>query len=411
MMMRHALLVACCLACTSLATPTGIALPVRPFDFASRYIADPEGFHRRDDLRFLRRSYDAAPAPAETNTADRPAEPDIADLGLPLPPAIKPIVDRELAAPVPREEFCTILVAAAQTNDLPVGFFANLIWQESRFDHKAVSPVGAQGVAQFMPGTAEEVGLDNPFDARDALRASARLLRSLHERFGNLGLAAAAYNAGPGRVASWLTRRVGLPRETRDYIQTITGQPADRWDDEKPQAAIFKVPPRVPCHRVAAFAQVERHERAIMEAVKARLDAEAAEKRRLADLEASAAERKRKKKGAHRIVRKKQPEQTAAVTEKNDTANDRPDDGKTVKSGKATESSNAKSSDTAKSGEATSKAAKVAKAAPAKPSKTGQTAKVEETPVRSRKPLSAAKANQSVEQPQPRSPRASRVAK
>src|SRR5205814_6611619 len=66
----------------------------------------------------------------------------------------------------------------------------------------AVSPKGAEGIAQFMPGTAAERGLANPFDPEQAIPHAARFLAELKRRFGNLGMAAAAYNAGPARVRS-----------------------------------------------------------------------------------------------------------------------------------------------------------------------------------------------------------------
>ena len=84
------------------------------------------------------------------------------------------------------------VAAAAGENDLPVDFFARLIWQESRFDPTAVSRAGAQGVAQFMPATASARGLADPFDPIEAIAHSAKLLRDLRREFGNLGLAAAA---------------------------------------------------------------------------------------------------------------------------------------------------------------------------------------------------------------------------
>ena len=86
---------------------------------------------------------------------------------------------------------CDALAAAAGENDLPVDFFARLIWQESRFDPTAVSRAGAQGVAQFMPATASARGLADPFDPIEAIAHSAKLLRDLRREFGNLGLAAA----------------------------------------------------------------------------------------------------------------------------------------------------------------------------------------------------------------------------
>jgi hypothetical protein len=248
--------------------------------------------------------------PEETEHApDMAAEPPLdIDLALPLPPPIKRVTDPDLAPRLPQDELCNLLVAVAVSNELPVGFFANLIWQESRFDHRAISRAGAQGVAQFMPGTADDVGLDNPFNARDALPASGRLLRQLRERFGNLGLAAAAYNAGPRRVSDWLAKRGGLPRETRDYIRIVTGEPADHWDDEKPQPAVYRVPRSVPCHNVAWFAEIEQAQRARMEAERARAEAEAAEKRRIAELERAAA---RKRKAAARRLAKAKAQATA----------------------------------------------------------------------------------------------------
>jgi hypothetical protein len=76
------------------------------------------------------------------------------------------------------DEVCTTLVEVAQANELPVGFFTNLIWRESRFDHAAISRVGAMGIAQFMPDVADALRLD-AFDVREALPASGRLLRAL----------------------------------------------------------------------------------------------------------------------------------------------------------------------------------------------------------------------------------------
>ena len=124
---------------------------------------------------------------------------------------------------------CEALATAAAANGLPVDFFARLIWQESRFAPDAISRKGAQGIAQFMPGTARLSGLENPFDPFEAISKSGQLLHDLHREFGNLGLAAAAYNAGPGRVHDWLGNRRQLPRETRAYVRIITGHSVDEW--------------------------------------------------------------------------------------------------------------------------------------------------------------------------------------
>src|SRR5215813_9447959 len=158
------------------------------------------------------------------------------------------------SADVSPEQICTTLAAAAQDNDLPLSFFSNLIWQESRFALRAMSPAGAQGIAQFMPKTAAAVGLDDPFDPRQALPASARLLHDLQQRYGNVGLAAAAYNAGEGRVNGWLHRGGVLPQETRNYVLIITGVPVEQWKgvDGGPQS--FPLARQMPCRGHEAFA-------------------------------------------------------------------------------------------------------------------------------------------------------------
>ena len=99
-----------------------------------------------------------------------------------------------------RGGLCNAMVSVARANNLPISFFANLIWAESSFNVRTISRAGALGVAQFMPGTANEYGLINPFEPIHALHAAGRFLRKLHGQFGNLGLTAAAYNAGPRRV-------------------------------------------------------------------------------------------------------------------------------------------------------------------------------------------------------------------
>jgi Transglycosylase SLT domain/SPOR domain len=142
------------------------------------------------------------------------------------------------AARLTVDEICHTLAEAAADNELPEEFFTRLIWQESRFDPLAVSPVGAQGIAQFMPQTAKMRGLTNAFEPLQALRESASYLRELRTTFrGNLGLAAAAYNAGPGQVEAWLAKRSALPGETWAYVLIVTGQSADAWASSSPPAA------------------------------------------------------------------------------------------------------------------------------------------------------------------------------
>jgi len=128
---------------------------------------------------------------------------------------------------------CRSVEEAARANLLPVGVLTRLLWVESRFQAGAVSPAGAQGVAQFMPATAVERGLLNPFAPDQAIRHAARLLADLDLRFGNTGLSVAAYNAGPGRVAKWLAGDEALPRETGKYVLAITGHTAEEWATAK----------------------------------------------------------------------------------------------------------------------------------------------------------------------------------
>ncbi|WP_407113929.1 lytic transglycosylase domain-containing protein [Bradyrhizobium sp. LMG 9283] len=168
---------------------------------------------------------------------------------------IEPVVQ---APASPTDQFCHALREAAEASGIPVPFFARLLWQESRFRSNEVSHAGAQGVAQFMPETAAEVGLDDPFDPMKALPASAKLLRKLRDDFGNLGLAAAAYNAGPGRIQKWLARESELPRETRDYVRIITGTKAEDWIERSEALAIrIDLPREAPCEGIGSLSKTK----------------------------------------------------------------------------------------------------------------------------------------------------------
>ena len=132
-------------------------------------------------------------------------------------------------------DICTALAHFAGENDLPPDFFARLIWKESRFRPDAVSPKGAEGIAQFIPSTARLRGLSNSFDALEALQKSAEYLDALRDRFGNIGLAAAAYNAGESGLQAFLENG-SLPQETRNYVLDITAHAAEDWRDNPPAA-------------------------------------------------------------------------------------------------------------------------------------------------------------------------------
>ena len=123
-------------------------------------------------------------------------------------------------------------------------------------------PKGAAGIAQFMPATASWHGLADPFEPVEALRHSAAYLRELLDRFGNLGLAAAAYNAGPGRVSAWLTNHRSLPAETRNYVALVTGWTADEWaSSSPPEKAETTIPQGVPRTRLANLILAPKQER------------------------------------------------------------------------------------------------------------------------------------------------------
>lgn len=133
-----------------------------------------------------------------------------------------------------RDSMCLMIESAAKDHRLPLEFFARVIWQESRFQPDAIGPVTrsgqrAQGIAQFMPGTAYERRLLDPFDPVQALPKSAEFLADLRGQFGNLGLAAAAYNAGARRVQEWLDGAGSMPAQTRSYVQAITGSSVEDW--------------------------------------------------------------------------------------------------------------------------------------------------------------------------------------
>jgi len=156
------------------------------------------------------------------------------------------------------DDLCNALFTSAQDNGLPVQFLANLIWQESRLHNDTVSSAGALGIAQFMPEVAVENGLENPFDPLQAIPASARLLRALREQLGNLGFAAAAYNAGPHRVSDWLARGKALPLETLNYVLRVTGRSAVQWRTTPPADTALTFAQHLPCRGMQAFADLEQ---------------------------------------------------------------------------------------------------------------------------------------------------------
>lgn len=117
-------------------------------------------------------------------------------------------------------EFAQMARVAARAEGIPEDLFLRLIMQESRFNPKAKSHKGAIGLAQLMPGTAKQLGVD-PHIPQQNLAGGARYLKQQYVKFGTWRLALAAYNAGPGAVL----KHGGVPpfRETRNYVKKIWG--------------------------------------------------------------------------------------------------------------------------------------------------------------------------------------------
>jgi Transglycosylase SLT domain len=230
---------------------------------------------------------------------------------------------------VPIEDVCATLVAAADASGLPALFFLRLIWRESRFEQRAVSPAGALGVAQFMPDVAAERGLDHPFDPLTALWASARFLRDHYRTFGNLGLAAMAYNAGAQRVRDWLARRGKLPDETRKYVTLITGQSPEQWTTLQPLVLTLDMPKRAPCSQIAGlseqagtkliYVRLEKPIRQIIETAKAEAERKA---REAAEAKARKEQEKREKEAKAKKEKEKRAKKTATKKAKHKDAKD-----------------------------------------------------------------------------------------
>src|SRR6478672_11756384 len=194
------------------------------------------------------RAEDAAPA-ASGGSAQQGVE----ESATPAPKPAEPVRESEA-----REAMCLMVESAARAAGLPLEFFARVIWQESRFQTDAVGPVTrsgqrAQGIAQFMPGTASERRLLDPFDPVQALPKSAEFLGELRDQFGNLGLAAAAYNAGPRRVQEWLAGTGYMPQETRNYVVAITGSTVEEWSKAGRNGKMPETAPATSCRQLMAL--------------------------------------------------------------------------------------------------------------------------------------------------------------
>ncbi len=149
------------------------------------------------------------------------------------------------------------IAEAAALHDVPEVWIREVIDRESSGRRRAVSPAGAMGLMQVMPGTWRELRLryrlgHDPFDPRDNILAGTAYIREMYDRFGSPGFLA-AYNAGPGAFSRHLARAHPLPRETRRFVALI----APRIDGISPEnraapavyaavpASLLGVPPRI----------------------------------------------------------------------------------------------------------------------------------------------------------------------
>lgn len=199
-------------------------------------------------------------------------------IGPSFPVAARPAIDAHQGRPAPRiteerrcsadgrdcidratyaADVCKLIERNAADHGLDPAFLARLLWKESRFEPSAVSPAGALGIAQFMPGTADLYWLDDPFNPAQAISKAAWYLGHLRNRFGNIGLAAVAYNGGENRAARFIAQATTLPYETVDYVESITGFSAHRWRDNPPAPGELRLsldpdqPFRSACERMA----------------------------------------------------------------------------------------------------------------------------------------------------------------
>ena len=146
------------------------------------------------------------------------------------PQAVIDVSESDFRLPSKENRYDYLITEAAQKYDVDVDLIRAVIRAESNFNPRASSPVGAQGLMQLMPALQTDFGIKDAFDPRQNVMGGVRYLRKLLDMHGgNVALALASYNAGPGNVA----RYGGIPpfRETRGYVKKITGWLSERADD------------------------------------------------------------------------------------------------------------------------------------------------------------------------------------
>ncbi|MGY1703662.1 transglycosylase SLT domain-containing protein [Geodermatophilus sp. SYSU D00697] len=182
------------------------------FDHSSRPGIDHVGIYIGDGKMI------AAPQEGETVKVQSVGDPAVIRRVLPAQATAAATASSASLAGVP---YANLFSAAGARHGVDPALLAAVASQESGFDASAVSPAGAQGLMQFMPATAQGLGVD-AFDPASAVDGAARYLSQLTDQFGSTDLALAAYNAGPGTVR----RYGGIPpyAETQDYVRSVTSK-------------------------------------------------------------------------------------------------------------------------------------------------------------------------------------------
>lgn len=196
-----------------------------------------KGDRRRAGMRTLLLTAAALSAPhaAKVKAANpfSPHSPSITNSRPGFLPNVSVNIDSIVAPAAAHRAYDTIIMEAADKYNLDPEMIRAVMRAESAFNAMAISPVGAMGLMQLMPAVAAELGADDPMDPRQNIMAGSRYLRQLlNSHRGNVKLALASYNAGPGNVKKYR----GIPpfKETRNYVKKVTGLLADAHAAENP---------------------------------------------------------------------------------------------------------------------------------------------------------------------------------
>jgi len=170
------------------------------------------------DLFMAMRNSAAAPAISVDEKPDNLSIPESESPPLTLE---KIVEERVISSASGKEQFTPLIQSAAEKYGLDVKLIEAVIQTESNFNAEAVSPVGAQGLMQLMPGTADDLGVTDAFDPEQNIQGGSRYLKQLMDRYdGDTKLALAAYNWGMGNLERHPER---MPTETINYVAKISG--------------------------------------------------------------------------------------------------------------------------------------------------------------------------------------------